>query len=101
MGFPFFIQTSSRISIFKEVHEIVFHGKGGYDWGTVYNMPVWLRRYTYNEISQFYQKEREEFEKSLGKEQVTGNTDPSKFMNSVPSKVNVPDFVSSVKRPKK
>ena len=64
-------------------------------------MPVWLRRFTFNEISQFYQKEKEEFEKSLGKEQVTGNTDPSKFINNFPSKVNVPDFVSSVKRPKK
>ena len=32
-----------RISVFKQIHEIVFHGQGGYDWETVYNMPIWLR----------------------------------------------------------
>lgn len=64
-------------------------------------MPVWLRRFTFNEISQFYQKEKEEFEKSLGNEQVTSNTDLSKFAKNKFSNVTVPDFVTSVKRPKK
>lgn len=64
-------------------------------------MPVWLRKYTFNEIYQFYEKEKAEFDKSLNKDQITSNTDPSKFMNSATRKVNVPDFVSSVKRPKK
>lgn len=35
----------------------MFHGKGGYDWETVYNMPLWLRKYTFHEIRQFYEKE--------------------------------------------
>jgi len=43
--------------VFKEIHEIVLHGKGGYDWSTVYNMPLWLRKYTFHEIKQFYEKE--------------------------------------------
>jgi hypothetical protein len=45
------------------MHEIVFHGKGGYDWDTIYNMPVWLRRFTFEKIKEFYDKEREEAEK--------------------------------------
>jgi|TARA_R110001606_G_scaffold392316_1_gene561141 hypothetical protein len=28
----------------------VYHGGGGYDWHTVYGMPIWLRRFTYQEI---------------------------------------------------
>ena len=45
------------------MHEIVFHGKGGYDWDTIYNMPVWLRRFTFEKIKEFYEKEREEVNK--------------------------------------
>jgi hypothetical protein len=39
------------------VHDIVYHGKGGYDWHTVYNMPIWLRRFTYKRISDFVEKQ--------------------------------------------
>jgi len=43
-----------RFSIFNEIHEIVFHGKGGYDYETIYNMPIWLRKYTFNKIKEYY-----------------------------------------------
>ena len=49
--------------LFSQIHEIVFHGKGGYDWTTVYNMPVWLRRFTFEKIKEFYEKEREAMDK--------------------------------------
>jgi hypothetical protein len=49
--------------MFSQIHEIVFHGKGGYDWDTVYNMPIWLRRFTFEKLKEFYEKEKEEAEK--------------------------------------
>ncbi len=49
----------ARASLFKQIHQIVFHGKGGYDWNTVYNMPIWLRRFTFNEIQNYYLEEKE------------------------------------------
>lgn len=52
-----------RLYLFSQIHEIVFHGKGGYDWDTIYNMPIWLRRFTFEKIKEFYDKEREEAEK--------------------------------------
>ena len=39
-----------RLNIFKQIHEIIFHGKGGYDYVTIYNMPIWLRKFTFKEI---------------------------------------------------
>lgn len=93
---PFFTLSSEyRKSLFFQIHEIVFHGKGGYDWGTVYNMPVWLRKFTHSEISQFYQKEKEEIQKSYGKEEITAQTDVNKIRQL--AKVDVPSFVSKVK----
>ena len=52
-----------RPSIFKQIHEIVFHGQGGYDWDTVYHMPLWLRRTTFNLMKEHYDKQSEENEK--------------------------------------
>ncbi len=37
----------------------MFFGKGGYDWNTVYNMPLWLRKFTYNKLYEFYQEKEE------------------------------------------
>lgn len=56
-----------RLNIFTQIHEIVFYGKGGYDWETIYNMPIWLRNFTYKKLHEYYQKEAEEYEKASGK----------------------------------
>lgn len=71
MGSTFFGLTSdiapqARAALFKQIHEIVFHGKGGYDWNTIYNMPIWLRKFTFTQIQNFY-KEEEEAIKNKGK----------------------------------
>ena len=47
----------ARASLFNQIHQIVFYGKGGYDWYTVYNMPIWLRRWTFNEVKEHYEEE--------------------------------------------
>ena len=55
----FGLTSTYRVNIFTQIHEIVFHGKGGYDWHTIYNMPIWLRNFTFNKIKQFYDNEKE------------------------------------------
>ena len=64
LGLTFFgltLKTVPQIrqNLFRQIHEIVFHGKGGYDWHTVYNMPIWLRKYTFKLIKDFYEEEKE------------------------------------------
>jgi hypothetical protein len=43
-----------RVNLFNQIHEIVFHGQGGYDWGTIYNMPIWLRKFTFHQMKNYY-----------------------------------------------
>jgi len=92
LGLTFFGLTSKtapqfRKYVFDQIHEIVFHGKGGYDWGTVYNMPLWLRKYTYNLIKDYYEKEKENIENSQknNKQQTiidpSGKITPAQFQN--------------------
>jgi len=50
--------------LFKTIHEIVFNGQGGYDWNTVYSMPIWLRKFTYQTLKEHYDKIAEENEKA-------------------------------------
>ncbi len=50
--------------MFKTIHEIVFNGQGGYDWNTVYSMPIWLRKFTYQTLKEHYDKIAEENEKA-------------------------------------
>ena len=76
MGLAFFgltLDTASqnRSNLFTQIHQIVFHGNGGYDWHTVYNMPIWLRRFTFNEIKKHYEEENEAIQnQSKGKNSI-------------------------------
>ena len=54
------------------IHDIVYHGNGGFDWETIYNMPIWLRRFTYNRIASFT-KEQNEAQQSAA-QQTAGGT---------------------------
>ena len=44
------------------MNEIVFHGKGGYTWDTVYEMPIWLRNFTFKKLKEWYDKEQAQAE---------------------------------------
>jgi hypothetical protein len=49
----------ARSNLFTQIHEIIFHGQGGYDWETVYNMPIWLRRFTFRKMQEHYDKQNQ------------------------------------------
>ena len=56
LGLTFFGLTPDyRTALFRQIHEIVFHGNGGYDWHTVYNMPIWLRNLTFTLINNHFE----------------------------------------------
>ena len=66
LGLTFFgLSHEYRMYLFTQIHEIIFHGNGGYDYNTIYNMPIWLRNFTFNKLKEHYQpKEDDVVEKS-------------------------------------
>lgn len=79
LGLTFFgLTQSDRINVYRQIHEIVFHGNGGYDWNTVYNMPIWLRNYTFNLLNEYY----------------TNKNKPQETSSKKDTQVVVPDYVS-------
>ena len=64
LGLAFFgltLETAKKyqVSLYKQIHEICFYGKGGYDWNTVYNMPIWLRNFTFQQINNFHKEQNQ------------------------------------------
>ena len=81
-GLHFFGLTQEyRATLFTQLHDIVFHGKGGYTFDTVYEFPIWLRRFVYRSMIEFYEKERK------ASEQPTPSN--SQLQNG---KIKVPDY---------
>ncbi len=94
MGLAFFglnseIAPQFRVGLFTQIHSILFHGKGGYDYHTVYNMPVWLRKFTFKQISDFY----DEKNKSQKSAQTSGKTS----LVGDDGKINAPAFKNASK----
>ncbi len=104
-----------RHNLFTQIHEIVFHGNGGYDWHTVYNMPIWLRNFTFKKIQDHFEAKNKASQgtstndMNRAKEilQQAQRNDPAnaqkaKYSDRVKSpnqpKVNVPDFVTQAKK---
>jgi hypothetical protein len=64
LGLAFFGLTPRyREYLFSRIHEICFYGQGGYDWETIYNMPISHRDFIYNKIREHYEKQNTEAEK--------------------------------------
>ena len=98
MGLSFFgltydIAPQARANLFKQIHEIVFHGNGGYDWNTIYNMPIWLRKYTFNEIKNYYEEINNATE---GKQ----NSNGKQTLIDSDGKVKIPEILQNVKNTK-
>lgn len=73
----------------------MFFGKGGYDWDTIYNMPIWLRRFTFKQLDDYYKKEQDEYKKARGESQVVTAAKPLAKPN-IP--VKDPTYTSKVSR---
>ena len=88
MGLPFFGLTRQyRVNLFTQIHEIVFHGKGGFDYDTVYNFPIWLRNFTFQKMNEHYEEEAKQYKKSM----------PSKSMPKGPA-IRKPNYSTKARK---
>ena len=65
------------------MHDLVYHGGGGFIHSEVYNMPTWLRRFHIKKINEHVTKENDAMEKAnTGKSNVS---DGARGPNITPS----------------
>ena len=77
-----------RKNLFTQIHNIVFHGNGGYDYYTIYNLPIWLRKFTFSEIDNYNKEQNKKYKEAQeGKgKQTLVNSD---------GKINTPEFMKA------
>ena len=71
----------------------MFYGQGGYDYETIYNMPLWLRKFTYNKIYEYHQSknsQQDTVEQSIKTLKSAGATNSPK--------INVPSYVTKASK---
>jgi len=67
----FFGLTSEyRSLLFTQIHDLVYHGGGGFIHSEVYNMPIWMRRYHIQKINEYNIKQQEEIDKQKGQSNI-------------------------------
>lgn len=76
-----------------EIHDLVYHGKGGFIYSEVYNMPIRYRKYHIQKINEHLEKLQEAQEKSQ-----TNTAAPK-----APARPNIPqaDISTKSKAPKR
>lgn len=81
----FGLTSEHRKYVFDQIHQIVFHGKGGYTFTDVYELPIHLRKYVYHQIKEYYdQQNKQESPEELASKIKTGT-------------VQVPDYAKGKK----
>ena len=76
-----------RTILFTQLHDLVYHGGGGFLHSEVYNMPVWMRRFHIQKINEWNEKQQEEYDKANNKSNMGDgqvhrpNIDPSSIYN--------------------
>ncbi len=52
------------MQVYNEVHDLSYHGGGGFTYSEVYSMPIYLRRYSIRRINEHLEKQKESQEKA-------------------------------------
>lgn len=92
-GSGFFGLTSKiapqyRLNFFQQIHQILFFGNGGYDYYSVYNMPIWLRKFTFSEIQKHFDEEKSNIENN-------NKSSGTKNLVNPDGTVNTPEFMKT------
>ena len=79
-----------RVNLFRQLHSIIFHSKGAYDFYTISNLPIWLRKFVFKEIDDYYKEEQKSYE-AASKGKSTSN------LVNTDGTINTPEFAKASK----
>jgi hypothetical protein len=83
LGSRFFGLTPKyKFQVYREVHDLVYHGQGGFIHSEVYNMPIHIRRFHIRKINETHEERNKAHEDAMAKSQ--------KSVKSIPKAPNIP-----------
>jgi len=72
----FGLGSNYRPILHNQIFELIYYGKGGFNWSDVYDMPVWLRKFYIKSIEKALKSEAEA-NKKAAKPQSKGISRPN------------------------
>lgn len=83
MGSRFFGLTPEyKFQVYQEVHDLVYHGQGGFIYSEVYNMPIHIRRFHIRKVNDLHEERNKAQEDAMAKSQQS--------VKSIPKAPNIP-----------
>jgi len=68
MSHFFGLAPEYKLGLHEEIFSLCYHGKGGFSWNEVYNLPIHLRRFYIQQVSKAIE-ERNKAERGESKKQ--------------------------------
>ena len=81
----FGFKPEHRITMHENLFNMVWHGEGRWDWDTIYNMPVHIRRFWEKQVTTIIKSHIEQHE-SRKKKQTTSRTALPTAPNPMPTR---------------
>ena len=69
----FGLTLAYRSILFSQIHDLVYHGGGGFIHSEIYNMPIWMRKFHIGKINEFNKKQKVEADKQQGQSNMGDN----------------------------
>lgn len=66
----FGLQPKDRIRIHESIFDLIYFGKGGFNWADVYNLPVFIRNFYISRIEKVLKDQRDAEKKAVRKAQM-------------------------------
>lgn len=83
MGSRFFGLTPEyKFQVYREIHDLVYHGQGGFIYSEVYNMPIHIRRFHIRKVNDLHEERNKAHEDAMSKSQQN--------VKSIPKMPNIP-----------
>lgn len=61
----FGFKPEDRVQLHENIFNLIWHGAGRWDWDTIYNMPVHIRRFWVKKINKLIEDEQERHQQRL------------------------------------
>jgi hypothetical protein len=76
----FGFKPDDRVTFHKNIFNLIWYGDGRWDWDTIYNMPIFLRKFYVTQVNKIFAEQAEAAEEAAEKRK-----------NAVKSKTKQPD----------
>ena len=63
----FGLEAVDRVHLHEQIFDLIWHGEGRWDWDTIYNMPVHLRKFYVKKINKIFYEQNEKIKKQNSK----------------------------------